>query len=180
MAEGQGGSRRPTHPAPLLLVPGRRGRGLLWAWLFLWRGCGLSKLGRGGGNRGAHVELGACEPRPPGGVAIRGRTRMGGASRGRGPAASQAPLVWGAGRALFQPGLVVGGSGPRPLLGPERGLWPAPRVARPARRTHGGHQGPARVVPAAVRGLPGCEHHQHDHFVPRRPGLLRDLAPAPA
>lgn len=44
---------------------------------------------------------------------------------------------------------------------------------------HGRHPEPAAVVQAAVRGLPRCQHHQHDHLVPRRAGLLRHPAPPP-
>lgn len=36
-----------------------------------------------------------------------------------------------------------------------------------------GREGAAAVVPAPVWGLPGCEHHQHDHVVQRRTGFLR-------
>lgn len=43
---------------------------------------------------------------------------------GAGLAASPAASVWGAGRVFFQLGWsVVCGSGPRPRLGPDRGLW---------------------------------------------------------
>lgn len=146
---------------------------------FLRRGCGLSKLGRGNQNRGVCVELRAWE-RGLQGAWLQGADRIGGASRGR----SRRP------RRRLQCGAPVARSSSNPGGGrrvrasspsrPERGLWPAPRATGSARRPYGGHQGPTRVVPAAVRGLPGREHHQHDHLFPRWPGLLRYPASTPA
>lgn len=146
---------------------------------FPGRGCGLSNLGRGNQNRDACVEFGACE-RGFQGAWLQGAVRIGGASRRRG----RRP------RKLLQCGAPVARSSSNPSGGrrvrasspsrPERGLWPAPRATGSARRPYGGHQGPTRVVPAAVRGLPGREHHQHDHLFPRWPGLLRYPAPTPA
>lgn len=149
--------------------------------VFVGRGCGLTKQGRCGRNEESVWSLELAGP------ASRGRDLMGaglrgGPSRGRGRRPHRrlqcgAPVSR---RSLLPARLVVRGSGPPPRLRPKRGLWPAPRAASPSCRLHGRHQGPARMVPAEVRGLPGREHHQHDYLVPRWPGLLRYLAPTPA
>lgn len=75
----------------------------------------------------------------------------------------------------------AGHSTARRVPGPARPCPALPRGAAPPGLPsgHGGHPEPAAVVPAAVRGLPRCQHHQHDHLVPRRPRLLRHPAPTP-
>lgn len=121
-------------------------------------GAGRGGAGPGGGGRtgtGLHSARRCpagrtAPPRPPDGILPRVLPR-------RGPGSSSTRLGVG-------------------LLVPRR-RRPAPR---PGRCPHGGHPGAAAVVPAAVRGLPRREHHQHDHVVPRRPGLLRPPAPPPA
>lgn len=151
---------------------------------FVGCGCGLTKLGRGGRNRSL------CGPwslwiRPPRGAWSHGGGPLGGGdSRGRGRRPHRrlqcgAPVSR---RSLLPAQLVVGGSGPPPRLGPQAGPVATSSSRRPVppRRPHGRHQSPARMVPAAMRGLPGREHHQHDHLVPRWPGFLRYLAPTPA
>jgi len=42
-----------------------------------------------------------------------------------------------------------------------------------------GREGAAAVVPGPVRRLPGRVHHQHDHVLQGRPGVLRAHPPAP-
>lgn len=167
---------------PLFSKSQEGGGVVLCGRVFVWRGRGLTKLRRCGRNKEPVWSLELVSQ------ASRGRDLTGGVSeeaglKGAGQAASQAASVCGAPvsrRSLLPARLVVGGSGPPPRLGPKRGLWPAPRASSPSCRPYGRHQGPARMVPAAVRGLPGREHHQHDHLVPGRPGLLRYLAPTPA
>lgn len=108
------------------------------------------------------------------------------------------PLPAPSGEPVPQPRLPRRSSAPRPplspptaarppaarrLLGPGwarlRAEGPRPCPALPGPAGHGGHPEPAAVVPAAMRGLPRCQHHQHDHLVPRRPRLLRHPAPTP-
>ena len=124
--------------------------------------CGGGVAGRSGAWR-----AGPCGG---GGVALPGRG-AGGLSPAALPPAPSPPGALGRAPRL-----------PRARAGPQPpGALSEPRRRPGGRRCpHGGHHSAAAVVPAAVRGLPGREHHQHDHVVPRRPGLLRHPAPPPA
>lgn len=64
------------------------------------------------------------------------------------------------------------GSDPASLFSPSQLAYRGAARTPPCLRRYGCHQGSGAVVPSALRRLPGCDHHQHDHVVQERTGFL--------